>query len=68
MSKTKILMVQIIGCIALGMILGVAFRQCDGGKTHPVPIKEYSGHWVEDIKQVGDWWSSRYLQRVVIGK
>ena len=71
---------QIIACIALGTILGLAFWLCDGGKTRPkvseglggasqaqeMAVKIYQGQWVEDIKQIGCWWSSSYLE--VYGK
>lgn len=67
---------QIIVCIAFGTILGVTFWLCDGGKARPkasdglgvasqaqeMPIKVYQGQWVEDIKQIGCWWSSSYLE------
>lgn len=32
MSKTKILYLQIAGCVALGLIIGVGWWLCDGGK------------------------------------
>lgn len=34
MSKTKIFLVQIPICLALGTVLGMAFWFFDGGKTH----------------------------------
>ena len=74
------ILAQIIACIALGTILGMAFWLCDGGKTRPkvsewqemasqaqeMAVKVYQGRWVEDIVKVGDWWSMDYLE--VIGK
>ncbi len=57
---------QIIICIALGSILGIAFWLCDGGKTRPkvskgqewasqaqeMPIKVYDGEWHKDFLEV----------------
>ena len=31
-----------------------------GGDSEPVKI--YQGQWVEDIKPIGCWWSSSYLE------
>ena len=67
---------QIIACIALGLFLGLAFWICDGGKlckkvseglerasqAQEMPVNVYRGQRIEDIKQIGCWWSSSYLE------
>lgn len=66
MSKTKILLIQIAGCLALGTILGTAFWLFDGGKTQEKvsdcsggvrgaqikPIEIYTGKWHKDYLEV----------------
>lgn len=70
------ILAQIGICVFLGIVLGMAFWLCDGGKTRPkvskcpgdeikrmeLDFKIYQGRWVEDIVKVGDYWSVGYLE------
>ena len=70
------ILAQIGICILLGIILGIVFWLCDGGKTRPkvsewpgrasqaqeMAVKVYQGRWVEDIQQIGCWWSVGVLE------
>lgn len=76
----KPILIEIIACLVLGTILGIAFWLFDGGRTRKKasecpggvsgaqikPIKIYDGQWIEDIKQVGSYWSVGYVRRETI--
>ena len=54
---------QIIACVVFGTLLGVVFWLCDGGKpSQEMAVKTYQGRWVEDIQQIGCWWSVGVLE------
>ena len=56
MNKPKILTVRIIGCIFWGLLIGLGWWLCDGGKREPdikvesvlksKEIKIYQGKWI----------------------
>ena len=70
------ILAQIGICIFLGIIMGMSFWLCDGGKTRPkvsewqerasqaqeMAVKVYRGQWIEDITNVGSYWSVGYLE------
>lgn len=77
MIKTNKLSIGIMGSIAIGTIIGVAFWWCDGGRTtkrasecpdgascaSKKAVKVYEGEWKENIVKVGEFWSVGYLER-----
>lgn len=53
MSKTKILMINLLTCLATGACIGLVWLLCDGAK--PVPkvvqskeVKIYQAYWMRD--------------------
>lgn len=74
MSKTKILLIQIAGCLALGTVLGVSFWLFDGGKTRkeayncPGGVSNAQKMALENkiVKVYQGKWHKDYLE--VIGK